>query len=119
MFRTDSHNNPTAFTTDLAREAGLSENVDFSQGDSFQEIDHISGTVLHTFYTARLLGDPIETTIRLINKVGFYTKLGQVRWIYIAIPFWIWTTLDPTTKRKVIGFMYQHEGGTELRGLFK
>lgn len=112
MMRTDRHNNPTAFTTELAKQAGLVFNVDYVNGDTFK--------VGAAFYnTATILKDPIEVTIRLIDKVGFYTRTGQLRWIYIAIPPFIWNSLDKDEKRKVIGFMYKHEGGISLKKLFE
>src|SRR6185369_10154793 len=109
--RTDEHNNPTAFTTDIAKLAGLIEGVDYERGRPFQV-----GTA--TYYTAKLLLDPIATTLRVIDAIGFYTKAGGQRWIYIGIPKFIWDALDHATKVKVIGFMYQHEGGTAMKPLF-
>lgn len=110
-FRTDRNRNPTAFTTDLARQAGLEFEKDYKVGDSFQD----SG---HTFWTAYLLGDPVQLTLRVIDTLGFYSKGGAQRWIYIGIPKFIWNTLNPEQKRAVVGFMYEKEGGTELRNLF-
>lgn len=109
--RTDAHNNPTAFTTDVAQNAGLQENVDYVQGDSFT-------AGLHVYYTARLLGDPIEITIRVIDKIGYQTRLGYARWTYINLPKFVWDALTHDQKRDVIGYHYQHEGGTEMRHLF-
>lgn len=109
--RTDLHRNPTAFTTDLAHEAGLELNVDYAVGEPF-----VVGS--GTYYTAKILADPIGVTIKLINKVGFYTHRGQQRWTYIAIPMFVWNLLLLPVKRAVIGFMYQHEGGTEMKEMF-
>ena len=111
-FRTDRNNNPTAFTTDLAKLGGLLEGVDFEQGELFTADGH-------SYYTAKLLRDPIETTIKLIDKVGFYTFSGAFqRWIYIGIPQFIWIGLLDVEKTKIIQFMYHREGGTELEHLF-
>jgi hypothetical protein len=110
-FRTDLNNNPTAFTTDIAKQAGLVLGVDYEQGDSFQ-----AGTM--TLYTAKLLGDPIEITIRVLDSIGFYTKAGAMRWSYIGIPLFIWLDLTSVQMRDVIGFMYQREGGTAMLSLF-
>jgi len=107
--RTDRHNNPTAFTTDIAHQAGLKLGKDYEEGDSFGD---------GRYHTARLLGDPLETTIRVIDTIGFYTSKGLKRWDYIAMPDFVWGGLTYYVRRRVIGFMYQHEGGTELRGLF-
>lgn len=111
-YRTDSHNNPTAFTTDLARQGGLEEGTDFITGDSFLSS---SGK---TLFTARLLGDPIQITLKLISKVSFYTQSGLIRWIYIGMPPFVWNFLDPLSRIQVIEFMYHNEGGTKLQPLF-
>lgn len=111
MFRTDSHNNPAAFTTDVAAEAGLRLNVDYTRGDSFQ-----TGNL--TLYTARLIGDPIAMTIKVIDKLSFLTAKGNSRWGYITIPMLTWVELAEYQKKDVIGWMYQREGGTAMRVLF-
>lgn len=108
--RTDENNNPAAFTVDVARQAGLIEGKDFVPGEQFHD-----GSQLHT---AKLLGDPVQITIRVIDAVGYYTKAGKPRWDYIAIPDFVWAGLDPTQKRDVIGFHYHREGGTALQKLF-
>jgi hypothetical protein len=72
-FRTDRHNNPTAFTTDIAKLAGLTLGVDYEQGDSFGG---------GKYFTARLLGDAVQTTIRVIDRIGFTTSSGSPRWTY-------------------------------------
>lgn len=110
-YRTDLNNNPTAFTTDLAREAGLVENVEYSIGDPFT----VGTTVLHT---AKLLIDPIQTTIKVIDKIGFYTSAGQNRWAYMGMPKSIWDTLAEPQKIYIIAFMYRREVGTEMIHLF-
>lgn len=109
--RTDDHNNPTAFTTDLAKEAGLVEGTDYEQGAPFQ-----AGAL--TLYTAKLLGDPIALTIKLIDAVGFYTRSGAQRWSYTATPQIAWDELSPATQRDIIGLMYEREGGTAMQHLF-
>jgi hypothetical protein len=109
--RTDSHNNPTAFTTAVALTGGLIAGTDFTQGDPF--------TVgSHTYYTARLIGDPIALTIKLIDKVSFQTSWGAPRWSYIDLPKIVWDSLSYDFKKAIIGLMYKHEGGTAMRGLF-
>jgi len=103
--RTDRHNNPTAFTTDVARLAGLREGVDYTRGDPFGG---------GQYYTARLTGDPIATTIRVIDKIGFYTQAGKPRWTYIdQIPqIKNWGSLSYADKASVIKQMYAREGGS-------
>lgn len=110
-FRTDRHNNPTAFTTDLARQAGLINGIDYVDGEPFEAGGH-------QYKTAKLLKDPIDTTIRLIDHISFYTIGGNQRWVYIAIPSNLWVTLTKRQKVSVIEFMYHREGGTELQDLF-
>lgn len=109
--RTDRHNNPTAFTTDIAKLAGLKEGVDYTKGDPFSN---------GKYYTARLLGDPIATTIKVIDKIGFYTQSGNPRWTYVSsIPqAQNWNNLSYTQKKSVVAQMYQHEGGSALKQYF-
>ncbi len=108
--RTDRNNNPAAFTTDIAKQAGLVLGTDYVAGDPFPAPSML--------VTAKLLGDPIAITIRVIDKIGYFTKAGQPRWIYAAIPKWLWNEMTADMKRDMIGYHYQHEGGTEMRGLF-
>jgi hypothetical protein len=110
-FRTDRNNNPTAFTTDIAKEAGLTYGIDYIQGDMFTE-----GNA--TYYTAKLLSDPVDLTIEVIDKLGFYNNKGNSRWIYIAIPYKLWMSLTKLQKTYVIGYMYNQEGGTDMKTLF-
>jgi hypothetical protein len=111
MYRTDNNNNPTAFTTEIAKQAGLVEGVDFKQGSYFT----LNGI---NYYTAFILGDAIKTTIRVLDEVGYYTKYGSQRWIYIAIPKFLWDTLTISQKTDIIGFHYQREGGIDMKDLF-
>ena len=107
--RTDRHNNPTAFTTDIAKLAGLKEGVDYAVGDPF------SGG---KYYTATLLGDPIDTTIQVIDKIGFQTSSGKPRWDYINIPKSQWDNMSYEQKKQTIATMYKREGGTQLNQYF-
>lgn len=108
--RTDRHRNPVAFTTDLAKQAGLTLNVDYVAGDAFPN---------GKLFTAKLLGDPVATTVRLIDAVGFLTQTGGQRWSYMNMGKDMWLGLTPAVKRWIVGHMYQHEGGTEMADLFK
>jgi hypothetical protein len=111
MFRTDKNNNPAAFTTDVASQGGLEYGKDYTLGDSFPHpCEHI--------FTAKLLGDPVALTIKVIDKIGYYTKAGQQRWSYIAIPKAIWDVLTMAQKRDIVGFHYHNEGGTAMINLF-
>jgi hypothetical protein len=110
--RTDRHRNPTAATTDVARAGGLIGGLDFENGDSFTTGDKI-------YYTAKLLGDPIDLTIKMIDKATFYTNTGHQRWSYIAIPKFIWDELKKAEKIAVIKWMYSREGGSEMGSLFE
>lgn len=105
--RTDRHNNPTAFTTSVAKLAGLRPGVDYVAGDSFK------GGV-----TARLLGNPVDTTIRVIDKIGFYTSSGKQRWNHTAMSKSQWNKLSYNQKKQVINKMYKSEGGSQLRQYF-
>lgn len=60
--RTERNNNPTAMITAKAKQLGWVLWVDYEIWDSFVWSDG------RTYYTARLIGDPIETTIRLLDR---------------------------------------------------
>lgn len=109
--RSDNHRNPAAVTTDIAKQAGLVLDVDYTIGDAFPPPQ----TNLHT---ARFLGDPIQLTRRIISAIGFYTKAGAPRWTYIQMPKYVWKMLSAEQQRDVIGEMYRNEAGTEMRALF-
>lgn len=111
-FRTDRHNNPAAFTTDIAKQGGLILGEDYDVGDSFKSNNK-------TFHTAKLLDDPLGLTIRVIDKITFFTHSGQQRWVYIGVPNFLWKLLNYSQKVAVIKEMYKHEGGKELKHLFK
>lgn len=85
--------------------------VDYKQGDPFA----VEG---HTYFTAFLLGDPVQLTIRVIDAVGYYTKGGGTRWTYISIPQFVWDSLTPQLKKQVIAFHYKNEGGVAMAPLF-
>lgn len=108
--RTDENNNPAAFTTDIAKQAGLIEGTDYVPGTPFPAPSQLT--------TAKLLGDPVAITIRVIDAIGYVTRGGGERWVYILIPKFVWDSLSPDLKRDVVGFHYLHEGGTAMRGLF-
>jgi hypothetical protein len=108
--RTDRHNNPTAFTTDIAKQAGLKEGVDYKVGDPFPNNPNLK--------TATLLGDPIEKTIKVIDKIGFQTASGAPRWTYINMPKSQWDSMSYTQKKNTIAKMYKNEGGSALKQYF-
>jgi len=104
--RTDRNMNPTAFTTDIAKQAGLVEWVDYVKWDKFPWNSNL--------YTAKLIWDPIETTIRAIDAIGFKTKWGADRWVYTS-KLWLnnetWDKMSPTEKANAVKRMYQQEWG--------
>lgn len=108
--RTDRNNNPTAFSTDLARQAGLVLGVDYVAGDPFPSPS--------TLVTAKILGDPVAVSIKLIDAVGYYTRANELRWTYIAIPDFDWKEKTFDQKRDIIGYHYMREGGTAMIHLF-
>lgn len=108
--RTDENNNPAAFTTDIAKQAGLIEGVEWVPGAAFPPPSKL--------VTAKLIGDPIALTIKVIDAIGYQTHAGAPRWFYINLPRFVWDSLTPELKRDVIGYHYQHEGGTSMRQLF-
>lgn len=116
--RTDDNRNPAAFTVDLARQAGLVMGTDYENGSAFPRGPEI---------TAKILGDPVEVTIRLINAVGYRQTRAPFlpRWSYICLPKFLWDALpdEPTpgmvSKRDVIGYHYQQEGNNgSMKALF-
>jgi hypothetical protein len=113
LFRTDINRNPTAFTTDVAQEAGLIYNIDYTRGNPFT-----IGT--ETYYTAFILGDILATTIKVIDSIGFYTGAmgSETRWSYIGIPYKLWLSFTLKQKEFTIGLMYMIEGGTDMTSLF-
>lgn len=118
MFRTDENNNPTAFTTAVAQQAGLKLGVDYQIGTAFPDEAFIAADAVNYMATAKLLGDPIQITIRVIDALGFVTAAGNWRWSYIVMPKFAWNDLFNAEKRDVIGFMYKREGGTAMVHLF-
>lgn len=108
--RASRHNNPTAMTTDVAKTLGLVEGVDYERGDAFPDNPNL--------FTARLLGDPIETTIKALDesaksedRQAFYTQKGQQRWTYLGMSDEEWLKKSPTEKTQIIKNMYKKEGG--------
>lgn len=110
--RTDRNNNPTAMTTDVAKSLWLVEWVDYEVGDPFT-----TGS-WSTLYTARLLGDPIETTIKWLDIAAnnpkswaFFTWWGMQRWTHTAMSDEEWLSLDDAWKKAVVTEMYRREWG--------
>lgn len=110
MTRADRNHNPMAFTVSLARQSGLVAGVDYEAGDSFP--------LPSSLITARILGDPLAVTIKLISAVGFYTHSGTPRWNYLMLPMFLWDGMSYEQKRDLIGFAYHREGGTAMVSLF-
>lgn len=113
--RTERNNNPTAMTTDVAKMLWWELGVDYEIWDSFTTADG------KTLYTAKLIWDPIETTIRLIDRWiangidPFYRANWQWRRSYIS-SIWItkdkWLKMTDAEKTEVIKKMLQHEWGS-------
>lgn len=107
--RTDRHNNPTAMTTDVAKSLGLVEWVDYTKWDSFG---------WWKFFTARLIGDPIETTIKWLDNAAkspnisaFYTQGWAQRWTHTAYTDEQWNAMSHEEKRNAVIDMYKNEWG--------
>ncbi len=109
--RADRNNNPAAFTTDIARQGGLIAGTEYINGDSFPAPS--------TLITAKLIGDPIALTMKVLDAIGYYTRAGAPRWTYMAIPPELYATLSYEQKKAAIAAHYRNEGGTALAGLFK
>jgi len=120
-YRTDRHNNPTAATYSLFKQAeklstvqetSLREGVHFVKGEPFR-----SGK--RKLHTARILEDPITVSIKLIDTVGFYTRRGAKRWDHTAIPWFVWHSMNEWQKTLTILEMYKREGGEAMLPLFQ
>lgn len=107
--RTERNNNPTAMTSDVARSLWWVEWEDYIVWDAFQDNPN-----LHTAY---LLGDPIETTIRLLDRAAttgrwaFYTKGWKQRWTHTAMSDEAWLNLSAEEKKNVVLKMLHNEWG--------
>lgn len=115
-FRTDRNNNPTAMTTDVARSLGLVEGRDYIVGDKFPGNSNL--------YTAKIIGDPIQVTIKGLDnaaqtgKGAFRTAGGKPRWSYINMSDQEWLSKTPEQKAETVKTMYQREGGSgQLAGV--
>ena len=110
--RTERNNNPTAMTTDMAKMLWWELGVDYEIWDSFVWGDW------KTYYTAKLIWDPIETTIRLIDRWiengidPFYRANWQPRWSYMD-KIWVnkdkWKRFTREQKEIAIKRMLEHE----------
>lgn len=105
--RADRHNNPTAMTTAAAKAMGLTEGVDYTVGDKF-----VSDTG-REYWTAKFLGDPVETSIKAIDKGTFSTSSGN-RWSYLdgAKMNTHWKGLSRAEKAALIEEMRKYENGS-------
>lgn len=110
LMRTERNNNPTAMTTDVARSLWLVEWIDYTVWDPFQ-----SGS--WTLYTAKLLWDPIETTIKALDTAAstgrwaFYTSGWKQRWTHTAMSDAKWLWLSNEEKKQVVLDMLKREWG--------
>lgn len=102
LMRTDRSNNPTAMTTDVAKTGGLVLGVDYKVGDPFPNNPKLK--------TAILLGNPVDKTIKAIDKMGFYTASGKQRWTHTAMSKSEWNKLSYSGKAAIIRKMYNAEG---------
>lgn len=109
--RTERNNNPTAMTTDVAKSLWMVEWVDYEKGDPFTTWDW------KTLYTAKLIGDPIEATVKAFDNAAskgiwiFYTQWGKQRWTHTAMTNEQWMALSPEEKKNVVLWMLQKEWG--------
>lgn len=105
-FRTDRHRNPLAIITDVARQGGLEEGVDYTQGDPFLGKDK------RTYYTANILTpDPMQTMVDVLDKIGFTTQSGGNRFGYQDGPKADaeWATLSNEQKLEVVAEQYMEK----------
>ena len=110
--RTERNNNPTAMITAYAKQLWGVEWVDYEIWDSFTSTDE--NWVTHTYYTAKLIGDPIDKTIELLDRwVANNVKQNVFSaWSY-AKDLWMtnekWKNMSREEKEALILKMLQHE----------
>lgn len=109
--RTDRHNNPTAMITDFAAMMGGVEGTDYVQGDPFTGADG------RTYYTARLLGDGMQTSIRLFDQ-GAERGQNVFNW-WNGISDEAWLAKSDTEKVDYVNSIYQMEGGADVERGFR
>lgn len=121
--RTDRNNNPTAMTTAVAKSLGLVEGKDYINTN-----DTFGGG---QYATAKLLGDPVQTTIKGFDLAAsrtaaqkaqsggaFSTASGKARWSYGTPTDAQWLAMSPTQKVAAVQKMYQQEGGVAMKSAF-
>ena len=108
--RTERNNNPTAMTTDVAKSLWLVEWEDYVKWDSFKDKNW------NTLYTAKLLNDPVETTIKALDNWAnsssthaFYTAGGDQRRSHTAMSDAEWLAKTPEEKQETVLKMLQRE----------
>lgn len=106
--RTERNNNPTAMITDYAKQLWWVEWVDYVRWDSYVWEDW------RTYYTAKLIWDPIETTIRLLDRWATNNVKKNIftAWTYFN-QLWMtndkWLSLTRQEKENFILKMLKHE----------
>jgi len=106
--RTERNNNPTAMITAYAKQLWWIEWVDYEVWDSW------TNDKWQTYYTAKLIGDPIEKTIELLDRwVANNVKQNVfTAWTYRK-DLWMnnekWSKLSHEEKQNVVLKMLQHE----------
>lgn len=106
--RSERNNNPTAMITDYAKQLWWVEWVDYERWDSFIWKDW------RTYYTAKLIWDPIETTIRLLDRWATNNVKKNIftAWTYFN-QLWMtndkWLSLTRQEKENFILKMLKHE----------
>lgn len=107
--RTDRHSNPTAMTTDVAKQWWLVEWVDYEKWDAFPNNPNI--------FTAKLLWNYVDNTIKVIDNIWFKTKSGKSRRTYTD-SLWLtnesWSKMSYSEKVAAVQKMYKQEGGSKL-----
>lgn len=109
-YRTERNNNPTAMITDYAKMLWGVLWEDYEIGDSFLD------SKWNKLYTAKLIGDPIEKTIELLDRwLANWLPNIFVWWSY-AQELWlnnnVWKNATDWEKRKIIEKMLKREWGS-------
>lgn len=108
--RTERHNNPTAMITSAVAKLGGVEWVDYERWDPFIGKDG------RTYYTARLIWDPIEKTIELFDRGIEKWSMKNIfsMWSYgnkLGLTNEKWKNMDSEQKRDTVLRMLKEEWG--------
>lgn len=111
--RTERHNNPTAMTVWWMQWAWIEPDWLYEIWDPFTSTD--ANWVTHTYYTAKLLWDPLDTTIKILNQAiaNWHNPFNTGSWSYMN-QLWMniekWNSMtDDQRKSFIVNDWLPHE----------